>query len=115
MNPSQKLTDVGRGEHAKAGTLNHMVAALKRLIVGGHGIRVEVMGDQIRINAKRQLIPVGGGGTQADYTAASKILLEEYTDVVDYARGRVTGGADKGVFYIRNPDNDGWDAVNRLE
>lgn len=59
----------------------------------------------------------GGAGTsvQVDYTAASKTLLEDYTGVVDYARGRVTDGADKGVVYVRNPDNDGWDALNRLE
>lgn len=61
-----------------------------------------------------------GGSTtteepQAFYTAASKTLLNGYTGVVDYAHGRVTAGVDQGVAYIRNADNDGWDAINRLE
>lgn len=62
---------------------------------------------------------VGGGGsgddTQIFYTAASKALLETYTGVVVYARGRVISGDDNGVDYIRNLDNDGWVATNRLE
>jgi len=114
INPSQKIPSASRGKLLSADMVNTIVAAMKRMVVGGDGIRVEVMGDQIRINAKRQLIPVGrGGGGVSVYTATTKAGLDEPVSHVSF--GRVTDGADKGVMYVRNPDNDGWDAFNRLE
>ena len=101
----------------KADQSNHIIAVLKRMIVDGRGTTVGRMGDQLCINVTKVSTAGGGGSTgpKVDYTAASKTLLEAYTGVVEYARGRVTAGADKGVVYVRNPDNDGWDALNRLE
>lgn len=117
MNSSQKINDARPGQPMKADMVNHIIAVVKRMIVDGRGTTVGRMGDQICINASSG--PVGngggGGGPQVDYTAASKTLLEAYMGVVEYARGRVTAGADQGVVYVRNPANDGWDALNRLE
>lgn len=63
INPSQKIPSASRGKLLSADMVNTIVAAMKRMVVGGDGIRVEVMGDQIRINAKRQLFtPRGAGG-----------------------------------------------------
>ena len=46
----------------RADNLGHTIAALKRMIVGGRGIDVRPMGDQVEISAKAGLIPTGGGG-----------------------------------------------------
>lgn len=117
MNPTQKVPTFKAGQALTADSLNHAVRALLGMIKPGRGILVKPMGNNIEISAEGGPISRGGGGndTQVDYTAASKVLLEDYTDVVVYARGRVTAGADQGVAYIRNVDNTGWVALNRLE
>lgn len=117
MNKTQKIPTFRPGQSLRADSLNHTVQALLGMIVQGRGIEVKMVGQKLQISALGGPIPRtgGGGGDQVDYTAASKTLLEAYTGVVEYARGRVTAGADKGVVYVRNPDNDGWDALNRLE
>jgi len=116
LNPSQKMPTFNRGQALPADALNHVVEAVKRMIKEGKGIHIESAGDQIVIHAKGQPMGGGGGGgAQYFYSAASKALLEEYTGVVSVAIGRVTGGADQGVMYCRNPDNTGWNAINRLE
>ena len=117
MNPTQKMPDFRSGQPLRADALNHIVAAVLRMVVGGKGINIKSAAGKIVVDAEGQPIPRGGGGNgpQVDYVAASKALLEEYTDVVPYARGRVIAGVDNGVAYIRNKDNDGWVAINRLE
>lgn len=117
MNKTQKIPTFRKGQALTADSLNHAVQALLRMIKPGRGINVRPMGNNIEISVDGSPIPRGGGGsgTQVDYTAASRALLDAYTDVVVYARGRVTAGADAGTAYIRNPDNDGWVALNRLE
>lgn len=117
FNSSQKIPTFTKGEVLRADSLSHLVAAMKRMIVGGPGVEVKPMRDQIAINIKQGPIPRAGGGdgVQVYYTAASRALLDAYTDVVVYARGRVIAGDDNGTDYIRNPDNDGWVAANRLE
>ena len=118
LNPSQKLNEPRAGAPMRANDAAHVIAAMKRMIVQGVGISVQWLGDQCLISAHGGAVggfSSGGNQVQVDYVAASKALLEEYTDVVPYARGRVIAGADKGVSYIRNVDNDGWVAINRLE
>lgn len=116
MNPTQKVPTFRAGQALTADSLNHAVRALLGMIVPGRGILVKAMGNKIEISWEGGPISRGGdGGTQVDYTAASKVLLEGYTGVVDYARGRVNAGVDQGVAYIRNVDNDGWVAINKLE
>jgi len=116
INPSQKIPSASRGKLLSADMVNTIVAAMKRMVVGGDGIRVEVMGDQIRINAKRQLIPVGrggGGDTLWCKTATTKAGLEEPVGEIYF--GRVTAGTDQGMMCVRNPDNDGWNAFTHFE
>lgn len=118
MNPTQKIPGFRAGQPLSADALNHVVRALLTMIVGGKGIDVRNVAGKLMISAEGQPIPRSGGGgddVQIFYVEASKALLEAHTDVVDYAIGRVNAGADKGVMYIRNVDNDGWSAVNRLE
>lgn len=116
MRPTQKIPSFRQGQALTAETLNNVVSSVLRMIVSGRGISVKPMGNKIEISADGQGIPrTGGGGTQVDYTEASRELLDAHTDVVVYARGRVTSGDDNGTAYIRNPDNDGWVALNRLE
>ena len=80
FNPSQKIPTSGRGETLRADTLNHIIAAVKRMIVGGDGIQVQVMGDQVKINAKRQLFQprgAGGGGGGNDVGRITIPTVEE--------------------------------------
>ncbi len=117
MNPTQKVPTFKAGQALTADSLNHAVRALLGMIVPGRGILVKPMGNKIEISAEGGPIPRtgGGDGTQIFYTASSRANLDAYTDVVVYARGRVIAGVDNGTDYIRNPDNDGWVAANRLE
>ena len=58
----------------------------------------------------------GSGGSNPDqiwYTATTKAGLE--SDVPQTSLGRVTAGAELGMVCVRNPDNDGWDAINFFE
>lgn len=48
------------------------------------------------------------------YTATTKAGLPN-TDIPETALGRVTAGDDKGMVCVRNPDNNGWDAINFME
>jgi hypothetical protein len=118
MDGRQKLTPPRPGSPTQGSQIAHIISAVKRMFVQGEGIRLCPLGDQIQINAVRGPVAQGGGGgtgRQAFYTEASKELLEAHENVVDYAIGRVTAGVNKGVMYIRNVNNDGWSAVNRLE
>lgn len=56
-----------------------------------------------------------GGGDQIWYTAATKAELLNDETILETALGRVTGGAQQGMVCIRNPNNDGWDAINFFE
>ena len=63
---------------------------------------------------------VGGGGTAAAdgdgwYEATTKAGLQNDSSVPRTSWGVVTDGAQKGMVCCRNPDNDGWDAINVLE
>jgi len=55
----------------------------------------------------------GGGGDVIWYTATSKAGLP--SGVAETSLGRVTAGSQKGMVCVRNPDNDGWDAINFME
>lgn len=55
----------------------------------------------------------GGGATEWMKTATTKAGLEEPVSEVFF--GRVTDGAQQGMVCVRNPDNDGWDALNFFE
>lgn len=118
MNPTQKLPTFRSGQALPADSLNHVVVALLSMLVEGRGIRIQRIAGKVEISAEGQPIPRTGGGDdgpQIFYEEASKELLEAHEGVVSYAFGRVNSGDDKGVLYIRNPDNDGWSAVNKLE
>lgn len=54
-----------------------------------------------------------GGTTEWMKTAEAKEDLEE--PVAEVYFGRVTDGDQKGMVCVRNPENDGWDAINFFE
>lgn len=62
----------------------------------------------------RDLADAGDIADAIWYTATTKAGLPN-TDLLETALGRVTAGIDQGVIYIRNPANNGWVAVNKLE
>lgn len=115
-NDTQKLKPPRRGERLTSDWQSHLVAAIHRYFVPGKGIRIKRMGDQAVISAEA----VGGGGGGGDvvgkiwYEAESKAELPT-VNVKQTALGRVTAGANKGMVCIRNPDNDGWHAINFWE
>lgn len=114
---NSRVTTPRYGEPVTAGTMAKLKHLILNCVKGGNGIQVNRVGQSVVISLKPAPQGGGGGGNgpQVDYVAASKALLEEYTDVVVYARGRVISGADNGTAYIRNVANDGWVALNRLE
>lgn len=64
--------------------------------------------------------PVGGSGAgwvagDGWYEAPTKAELQNDSSVPRTAFGLVTEGDQNGMVCIRNPDNDGWDAINVLE
>lgn len=94
-------------------TLKDMIL---NLVQEGKGIRVERRGFRVFVHATG----VGGKGTGSSggriwYTASTKAGLPEGDGIAETALGRVTAGADVGMVCIRNPDNDGWDAITHLE
>jgi hypothetical protein len=113
---NQRVRPPGQGQAINASDLRKILALILQCVKGGRGIQVQRVGQSVIVSQQAGTRGGGGGGgTQGDYTAASRALLDAYTGVVVYARGRVTAGADNGTAYIRNPDNDGWVALNRLE
>jgi hypothetical protein len=113
---NQRVKAPGQGQAIIASDLRKILALILQCVMGGRGINVQRVGQSVIVSQQAGTRGGGGGGgTQGDYTAASRALLDAYTGVVVYARGRVTAGADNGTAYIRNPDNDGWVALNRLE
>lgn len=59
----------------------------------------------------------GGGGTTETlwYEAPTKAELQNDSSVPRTSWGLVNAGDDNGMVCVRNPDNDGWDAINVLE
>jgi len=66
------------------------------------------MGDQIRINAKRQLIPVGRGGAGGDWMIYADTFAGLPTPTVVNQFARITTGTDKGMTCVVNADANGW-------
>jgi hypothetical protein len=114
---NQRVRPPGQGQAINASDLRKILALILQCVKGGRGIQVQRVGQSVIVSqqAGTRGGGGGGGGRQVFYTASSKANLEAYTGVVVYARGRVISGADNGVDYIRNVDNDGWVATNRLE
>lgn len=115
-NFSQKTPSFNKGQALPAGALNHVVEAVKRMIVAGTGMRIERAGDQIVLHAKGQPMARGGGGggdavAQIWTTASTKAGLDN-DSVSELLLGRVTAGSQKGMVCVRNPDNDGWVSIN---
>lgn len=77
-NHSQRMPSFRKGETLKADSLQHVVTALRNVLVGGTGCEVKPMRDQVVINVKQGIISPGNGdsGAQVFYTEASKALLE---------------------------------------
>lgn len=94
---------------------HEFLAKIKHLIlnslIGGDGVLVERMGENVIIRLRAQ--PRGGSGGRGMYTATTKAGLP--SGVGETSMGRVTAGGDQGMMCIRNPDNDGWDAINVCE
>ena len=113
---NQVTTITQKGEQLSSVMLMKLRDMILSLVQPGRGIQVERRGERVFIHA------TGGGGgrgmatggTQIWYTASSKAALPN-TGLLSTALGRVISGANNGVIYVRNPDNDGWDAINRLE
>ncbi len=97
-----------------------MLARLKALVLqsvkGGNGINVTRVGESTVIDIKPGFVGGGGrGGSVSWYEATTKAGLDN-DSVSRRSFGQVVGvGSDNGMFCIRNPDNDGWDAINFLE
>jgi hypothetical protein len=117
MNPTQKMPDFRSGQPLRADALNHIVAAVLRMVVGGKGINIKSAAGKIVVEAEGQPIPRGGGGSAEPElwckVATTKAGLEE--PVAEIYFGRVTAGDDKGMVCVRNPDNDGWNAFTHFE
>lgn len=114
--PTQKLNNPRRGEHVTAARETSLITQLRRMIVAGRGILVKSAGDQVIIEAKPGIGGTGGKSSGAFTwmkTATTKAGLEEPVNEIWF--GRVTAGDDKGMVCVRNPDNDGWDAINFFE
>lgn len=86
------------------------------LVTAGQGIRIERSNDRVIVHAETAGKGFGGMGTGSGLwmkTATTKAGLEEPVSEVYF--GRVTAGAQQGMVCVRNPDNDGWDAINFFE
>lgn len=94
-------------------TLKDMIL---NLVQPGKGIRIERRGFRVFVHATGAKTGGGvGGGAVVWYEATTKAGLDN-DSVSRRSFGQVVGvGADHGMFCIRNPDNDGWDAINFLE
>lgn len=108
MNPSQKMPTFHRGQALPADALNHVVAAVKRMIQQGKGIHIERAGDQIVIHAKGGPIPTGGGAAAEDLWRYDDTFAGLPAPDAINLFGRVTDGADKGMTCVVNEDADGW-------
>lgn len=113
---NQNTTVTRKGEQLSSFVLQKLKDMILNHVQPGRGIRVERRGERVFIHANGGGVGagLGSGGGQIWYTASSKAALPN-TGILSTALGRVISGADNGVVYVRNPDNDGWDAINRLE
>ena len=113
---NQKNRMPGRGQQITGWMLERLRALILNTVKSGPGINVTRVGESVIVSLADGVKGGGGGGGGGGvrvYTATTKAGLDEPVSHVSF--GRVTDGADKGVMYVRNPDNDGWDAFNRLE
>lgn len=113
--PNQKTRTPQRGQQITGYVLEKIRALILQTVKPGPGVLVGRVGESVVISLADGVKGggKGGGGGVRVYTATTKAGLDEPVSHVSF--GRVTDGADKGVMYVRNPDNDGWDAFNRLE
>jgi len=72
MDSRQKLTPPRPGAPMTADRVGHIIAVIKRMLVQGPGVLIEPMGDQIKISAKKNPIPAGGGASTVPGATAGR-------------------------------------------
>lgn len=112
--PYQRTRTPARGEQISSHLLRKIVYLILNHIKPGRGIQIESRGENTYIHVADNGRGFGGMGAGTWMkTATTKAGLEEPVSEVWF--GRVTAGAQKGMVCVRNPDNDGWDAINFFE
>jgi len=112
--PKQQLGTPRRGEQITSGMLRQMADKIRNSIVGGQGILVRRISDQLVIDATGGN---GGGGTSGTnwYTATTKAGLIDASTVAETSMARVTAGDDQGSVYVVNVNKNGWLSINFWE
>lgn len=97
-------------------TMGRNYSATDPRIARAGDVRWSVADDRGEMHDGANWRDLGGDGDAAAiwYLATTKAGLPN-TDIAETALGRVTAGAQKGMVCVRNPDNDGWDAINFFE
>lgn len=121
-NFSQKVPAFKRGSALPADSLNHVVEAVKRMIVKGAGIEIKSVGDQIVISATGQPIPriggSGGGGVETQYWEIAESKAELSLEVERWVLGLVQNDgatAEDGRRYYLSADGSAWICWTHLE
>ena len=115
QNQTPKLP--AKNQQFGAQTFQTLKDMILNLVQAGAGVRVERRGLRVFIHATgaggKGMGAMAGGVTW--YQATTKAGLDN-DSVSRHSFGIVVGvGSDHGMFCIRNPDKDGWDAINFLE
>jgi len=114
-NPNQRVEPPKKFQPVGAPFFAHLKHWILNMMEGGRGVTLERAGDRVIIHADGTSRGFGGGGGGITwYEATTKAGLPN-TSIAETALGRVTAGSQKGMVCVRNPDNDGWDAINFWE
>lgn len=104
--PTQKIQPPTRGQRVTAAREQASMVQNQRRIVGGKGIVVRPMADQIVVEAVATPsgTPSGGGITVYKEPSAAQLPA----NVAAHSLGFITDGVEKGAWYERTVENDGW-------